>query len=206
MTETEPRAPIPSAPKRVDLPATAAWRHQDARIGFEVLFLRHQSDRYHLDGYVAAVEEGEPWGIRYALVLDSSWATRSAHIVGRSALGEHEVRLENDGAGRWRVDGKPMPQLSGCIDVDLEASACTNALPVNRLRLKIGQAADPPAVYVRARDLRVERLEQSYARLPNDGKHSRYDYVVPSFDFRTVLVYDEFGLVLAYPGIAVRVG
>jgi hypothetical protein len=29
---------------------------------------------------------------------------------------------------------------------------------------------------------------------------------VPSFDFRTVLVYDEFGLVLAYPGIAVRVG
>src|SRR4029450_7953368 len=151
MTETEPRAPIPSAPKRVDLPATAAWRHQDARIGFEVLFLRHQSDRYHPGGYVAAVEEGEPWGIRYALVLDSSWATRSAHIVGRSSLGGHEVRLEN-GAGSWRVDGKPMPQLSGCIDVDLEASACTNTLPINRLRLKIGQAAAPPAGYGRAGD------------------------------------------------------
>jgi hypothetical protein len=206
MTEKEPKASIRSAPKRVDLPATAAWRHLDARVGFEVLFLGHESGRYHLEGYVTAVEEGEPWGIRYTLDLDSNWATRSAHIVGRSALGEHEIQLENDGPGSWRIDGKPKTQLSGCIDVDLEASACTNALPVNRLRLKIGQAADAPAVYVRARDLRVERLEQRYARLPNDGKHSRYDYVVPSFDFRTVLVYDEFGLLLAYPGIAVRVG
>jgi uncharacterized protein len=199
MTENEPRAPIQSAPRRVDLPASAAWRHLDARVGFEVLFLRQEDDRYHLDGYATAVEEGEPWGIRYTLVLDSNWATRSAHIVGRSALGEHEIRLENDGAGSWRIHGKPMTQLSGCIDVDLEASACTNALPVNRLRLNVGQAADAPAVY-------VERLEQRYARLPNDGKHSRYTYVAPSFDFRTVLVYDEFGLVIAYPGIAVRVG
>jgi hypothetical protein len=206
MTENEPTAPIQSAPKRVDLPASAAWRHLDARIGLEVLFPRHESDRYHLHGYATAVEEGEPWGIRYALVLDLNWATCSAHIVGRSTLGEHEIQLENDGPGSWRIDGKPMTQLSGCIDVDLEASACTNALPVNRLRLKVGQAADAPAVYVRARDLRVERLEQRYARLPNDGKQSRYDYVVPSFDFRTVLVYDEFGLVIAYPGIAVRVG
>src|SRR5262245_63370448 len=65
MTETESRATMPSAPKRVDLPATAAWRHHDARLGFEVLFLRHESDRYHLDGHVTTVAEGEPWGIRY---------------------------------------------------------------------------------------------------------------------------------------------
>src|SRR5262245_46320547 len=106
MTENEPRAPIQSAPKRVDLPATAAWRHHDARVGFEVLFLRHELDRYHLDGYVTAVEEGEPWAIRYTLLLDSNWATRSAHIVGRSPLGEHEIRLQNDGLGCWRIDSK----------------------------------------------------------------------------------------------------
>jgi Putative glycolipid-binding len=97
MTEKEPSGPIQSASTRVDLPATAAWRHLDARAGFEVLFLRHEGDRYHLDGYATAIEEGEPWAIRYALVLDSNWATRSAHIVGRSPLGDHEIRLENDG-------------------------------------------------------------------------------------------------------------
>jgi uncharacterized protein len=205
MNGKEPKAPTASAPEPVDLPATAAWRHLDARVGFEVLFLRHENDRYHLEGHATAVEEGEAWGIRYELTLDSNWATCSAHIVGRSALGEHEIRLESDAAGRWRVNGKPMAPLSGCVDVDLEASACTNALPVNRLKLEVGQAADAPAVYVRTRDLQVERLEQRYERVPNAGERARYDYIAPHFDFRAVLVYDQFGLVLDYPGIAVRV-
>jgi hypothetical protein len=90
------------------------------------------------------------------------------------------------------------------LDVDLEASAFTNALPVNRLGLDVGQHADAPAAYVRAHDLRVERLEQHYTRLTGDGTRSRYDYRAPRFDFTAVLVYDEFGLVLDYPGIAVR--
>jgi hypothetical protein len=205
MTEKEPITAVGSVPGNVDLPATAAWRHLDARVGFEVLFLWHENDRFHLDGHATAVEEGEAWGIRYALTLDSNWVTRSAHIVGRSALGEYEIRLESDAAGSWLVDGKPTAYLSGCVDVDLEASACTNALPVNRLKMEVGQAAETPAVYVRARDLQVDRLEQRYERLPNAGERARYDYSAPRFDFRAVLVYDEFGLVLDYPGIAVRV-
>ena len=151
------------------------------------------------------MEDGEAWGIRYALTVDASWSTRSAHIVGRSARGVNEVRLEGDGTGGWWVDGERAPLLDGCLDVDLEASAFTNALPVHRLALDVGQQADAAAAYVRALDLRVERLEQSYRRLPDDGGHSRYDYVSPAFDFRAELVYDEFGLVLDYPGIAVRV-
>jgi hypothetical protein len=51
----------------------------------------------------------------------------------------------------------------------------------------------------------VERLEQTYARLPDDGEIARYEYVAPAFDFSAVLTYDRFGLVLDYPGIAVRV-
>jgi uncharacterized protein len=188
-----------------ELPVTAAWRHLKARDGFEVVFLRSAGDRYELEGWVSAVEEGEAWAVRYRLTLESNWATRSAHVFGRSALGEHDLRLESDSAGSWRIDGKPLDHVRGCLDVDLEASACTNALPVRRLGLEVGQAADAPAVYLRAPDLGVERLEQRYARLPDADGQSRYDYVSPSFDFRAVLVYDEHGLVLDYPGIAVRV-
>ena len=187
------------------LPATAAWRLLDAHVGFEVLFPRREPDGWRVEGHSTGVEEGEAWGIRYTVALDEMWVTRSAHIVGRSALGGHEVRLEADGAGEWRVDGKPAPHLDGCLDVDLETSACTNAFPVNRLGLDVGQRAEAPAANVRALDLRVERLEQSYVRLPDDGERSRYDYASPAFGFRAVLVYDEFGLVLDYPGIAVRV-
>ena len=189
----------------VELPATAAWRHLGARDGFEVVFLRRETDGYQLDGHSTAVENGQAWGIRYTIKLDASWATRSAHLVGRSALGSHEVRLEGDGSGRWRLEGRPAPQLDGCFDVDLEASACTNALPVHRLGLDVGQEADAPAAYVRAFDLRLERLEQRYARLPDDGERVRYDYAAPAFGYRDELVYDKVGFVLVYPGIAVRV-
>ena len=188
-----------------DLPVTAAWRLLDAHVGFEVLFPAREADGYRFEGHSTGVEEGEAWGIRYAVTLDARWVTRSAHVVGRSALGAREVRLEADGTGGWRVDGRSAPELDGCLDVDLEASACTNAFPVNRLGLDVGQRADAPAAYVRALDLRVERLEQSYARLPHEGERARFDYASPGFDFRAELVYDEFGLVLDYPGIAVRV-
>jgi len=184
----------------------AAWRHQGARAGFEVVFLRRERSGYRVDGHSTAVQEGEAWGIRYELTLDEEWVTRSAHVVGQSAEASHEVRLEGDGTGSWRVDGSPVLELDGCLDVDLEASACTNALPTRRLRLGVGEAAAAPAVYVRAPTLRVERLEQRYARLEDErAERRRFEYVAPAFDFSAVLTYDRFGLVVDYPGIAVRV-
>jgi hypothetical protein len=189
----------------VDLPATAAWRHLDARVGFEVLFLRPEADGYHLEGHSTAVEDGEAWGVSYTINVDTNWTTRSAHVASRSASGARELRLEGDGVGGWRVDGRSEPLVAGCLDVDLEASAFTNAFPVNRMGLEVGEVADAPAAYVRALDLRVERLEQSYARLEDDDEHRRYDYTGPRFGYQDVLVYDRFGLVLDYPGIAVRI-
>ena len=115
------------------------------------------------------------------------------------------MRLQGDGSGGWAVDGSPAPLVDGCLDVDLEGSACTNAFPVHRLGLDVGQRAEAPAAYVRALDLTVERLEQSYARLEDDAGRRRYDYASPAFGYRDELVYDEFGLVLDYPGIAARV-
>jgi hypothetical protein len=57
---------------------------------------------------------------------------------------------------------------------------------------------------VRAADLTVERLDQDYARIADEGCCQRYDYAAPAFGFTCRLRYDESGLVLDYPGIAVR--
>ena len=48
-------------------------------------------------------------------------------------------------------------------------------------------------------------LTVGYARLPDDGANQRYHYAAPRFDYKDELVYDEFGLVLDYPRLAVRV-
>jgi uncharacterized protein len=100
--------------------------------------------------------------------------------------------------------GHAVPGLDGCLDVDLEASAMTNALPVRRIGLPVAAEAAAPAAYVRTADLAVERLGQTYVRAADEASWQRYDYAAPAFEFSARLVYDEAGLVLDYPGIAVR--
>lgn len=195
--------PVPGTPFD-DLPTTAAWRHLDARDGFESVFFRRDRSGYVLDGHTSAVEDGEVWAVRYSITLDERWVSRAARVWGRSTTGEYERRLDADGSGGWMVDGTPFPALDGCLDVDLESSACTNLMPVHRMGLGVGTSSQAPAAYVRALDLAVERLEQDYRRVDDDGRQQRYDYRAPAFDFECRLVYDESGLVLDYPGIAVR--
>src|SRR4051795_12216792 len=187
------------------LPRFAGWRHQGARAGSGVVFLARGAGR-RAGGHTAAIEEGEPFAVRYAIELDERWRTRSARVAGQSASGARSLTVESDGAGRWVVDGRAAPELDGCLDVDLESSALTNAFPVHRLALAPGEAADAPAAYVRALGLGVERLEQHYARIDTGAARRRFDYVAPAYDFSCVLVYDEDGLLLDYPGIATRAG
>lgn len=188
-----------------DLPPRAAWRHRDARDGFEVVFFRPDDDGHHIRGCTSAVENGEAWAVRCELEVDAGWSTRTARVLAQSTDGHREVTVVSIGPGRWLVDGVEAPHLDGCLDVDLESSAMTNAFPVRRLGLEVGQAADAPAVYVRAPDLGVERLDQRYVRLDDADGRQRYDYAAPVFDFRCELVYDAHGLVTSYPGLAVRV-
>jgi hypothetical protein len=188
------------------LPAAAAWRHQDARTGFEVVYFGTRGDGCRIEGWTTAIEDGATWAVEYLIEVDAVWATRSARIRGRSAEGLCSTTLEADGAGHWLVDGEPAAHLDGCLDVDLEASAMTNALPVRRMALPVAAAAAAPAAYVRAVGLAVERLEQTYVRASDQDAGQRYDYTAPAFDFRCRLVYDVSGLVLDYPGIAVRAG
>ncbi len=183
------------------LPHAAAWRHEMSREGFEVVDFDAREDAIAITGQAALVMDGAPLWVRYAIELDPGWRTRRAHVHGGSPAGERETLLEADGAGAWRVDGAAAPHLDGILDVDLEASAMTNAFPVHRLRLEHGVETAAPAAWVRAHDLSVERLEQTYTRR---GAHA-FDYAAVELDFRVRLSYDDAGLVVTYPEIARRV-
>jgi hypothetical protein len=185
-------------------PAFAAWRHCDAREGFEVVFIRAAVDGHTIEGQTSAVEDGHAWSVSYSVRIDRSWATQRARITGHSRAGKAELVIERHASGPWLVNGVAMPALDGCLDVDLESSVLTNALPVHRLGLAVGEAAQAPAVYVRALDLAVERLEQRYARRADDAGRQRYEYAAPRFELRCELVYDRHGLLLDYPGLARR--
>jgi uncharacterized protein len=178
-----------------DLPAFAAWRFVGAVDGFEVLY----AEPGRVRGHTSAVEDGRAYAVRYEIELDERWRTRRALVANDTVAGPRAIELVSDGDGRWTLDGAPAPQLDGLVDVDLEASACTNLLPVHRLPMPAGELIAAPAAYVQAFDLSVRRLEQTYRRL---DEH-RFDYTSEG-DFSAVLEYDGSGLIVDYPGIAAR--
>lgn len=183
------------------LPSVASWRHVGARAGFEVAFFTDDGRGQRVEGTTTATEDGESWIVSYVIHLDESWLTRSARITSHSGGATVVATIEADGAGNWQVDGVAAPHLRGCLDLDLEASAMTNTFPVHRLRLPVGQTVSAPAAYVRAVGLSTGRLAQTYTR----ASEGHYDYAAPEFDFACRLSYDQHGLIVDYPGIAVRV-
>jgi hypothetical protein len=178
-----------------ELPPFAAWRFVGAADGFEVVY----AEPGRLRGHTSAVEEGQAYAVAYEITLDDRWHTRELRVSSDTVAGTRSTVLRSHGEGRWSVDGDAAPHLDGLIDVDLEASACTNTLPVHRLALPIGEDAAASAVYVQALDLGVRRLDQTYRRLDDH----RFEYTSEG-DFRAVLTYDASGLVVDYPGIAAR--
>jgi hypothetical protein len=88
------------------------------------------------------------------------------------------------------------------FDVDLQASAFTNAVPLRRLGLSVGRPTDAPALYVQSADLEVTVLPQEYTVLDNRQGTIRVRYRSPGF--ASELVYDRSGLVIDYPAIARR--
>jgi hypothetical protein len=184
-----------------DLPASAAWRHREAREGTECAFFSPG----RLRGHTAAVEDGNAWVVRYEIDVDeTTWSTRGARVWSWTTDGDASVDLRTDGDGRWVVDGTARDDLDGCRDVDLESSAMTNLLVVRRRSLGVGDMTEAPAAYVRAGSLRVERLEQHYRRQPDDGARLIYRYRCAAFDVDVELTYDRSGLILDYPGLATR--
>jgi uncharacterized protein len=186
------------------LPRSAAWRilGQPEREGFEVAHFEQQRGGVVIRGTSLGSENGKLWSLRYVIELDAAWCTRSASIESESG---ERLKLRSDGNGRFSVNGKRDSELDGCLDVDLEASLVTNMMPAHRLALRVGQAADAPAAYVRTHRLKLERLEQRYARLPDAKGQVVFDYESPRFGYRGALRFARDGLVVDYPHVGARV-
>jgi uncharacterized protein len=189
---------------RVDftaLPPTAAWAHHTARMGFEVARFERTGSGHRIRGTTTAVEDGDAWAISYDITVDSTWTTRQA----RAARDDVEFVAAKDDDGEWVINGGTVPGLSDCVDVDFEWSVVTNTLPIHRLRRDPFGPTQVPALYVRAADLSVMRLDQRYAYVASPAGKHLYHYSAPAFDFLAELNFDAAGLITDYPGLARRV-
>ncbi|MCA5893402.1 putative glycolipid-binding domain-containing protein [Isoptericola sp. NEAU-Y5] len=138
-----------------------------------------------------------PERLEYAMELSEAWVFRALRL--HSSAGR-ELDLARDDDGVWRVDGVARPDLGAAVDVDLSFSPFTNTLPVRRLDLAVGAAADIVTAYVDGETLTVSPDPQRYTRLDA----GRYLYESRDSDFRREVTVDGDGFVVDYPELFSR--
>lgn len=163
--------------------------------GLEHAVLSGTSRAPRLDSLAVLVLDERPVRVSCRLTCDAEWRVRRL-VVKVSGAVTSRLSLQSDGEGEWIDDvrGRPLPELHGCIDVDLSSTPLTNTLPIRRLGLAVGAARDLMVVYIKVPDLTVSAVAQRYTR--TSGSAYRYE----SGSFRADLPTDEHGLVLDYPG------
>lgn len=165
--------------------------------GHEHLILREVPRGLTAHSSVTGVtEEGRPFSLRYYLRTDLAWRVREVELA---LLGsDSRLFLRSDGAGRWTDEkGRPLPELDGCIDVDVSVSPFTNTLPIRRLGLAPDSSDDVEVVYLSVPGLTLRRARQRYSCLGPE----RYLFESLHSGFRAELRVDADGLVLDYPGL-----
>ena len=175
---------------------TIVWRRLDVH-GREAAGVRELRGGWRLSGIAEFEHDGTTACLAYAARCDRAWQTRDCEITGFIGRTPIAAWLERDDAGQWTLDNIPIPDVTGCVDIDLAFSPITNLLPIRRLMLPVGTGAQVRAAWLRFPELTLEVLEQRYTRLATD----RYLYESAGGEFRRELTVSESGLVLDYPGL-----
>jgi hypothetical protein len=179
---------------------TPIWNKDRGGVGLEHLLL---TDGVADSVVLAFEEDGRPFRLTYRLTWDDSWWVRDVHLVVATERSTRSLSLHTDGERHWRHDdGRPIPELDGCVDVDIWPTPFTNTFPIRRERMAVGERRQFVMAWVYAPELTVHPVPQAYTRLADRL------YLFENLDgsgFRTELAVDEAGIVLDYPGLFRRV-
>jgi uncharacterized protein len=153
------------------------------------------------NGLVIGLEAGRLFRISYDVRCDERWRVQEVRVATPDS--ERPVlELLADGEGRWnRRGGEPVPELEGCIDVDISATPFTNTVPIRRLGLRLGESEELMVTYIRVPELLVGPERQRYECLEAQADGGLYRFEALPSGFVTELPVDTEGLVIDYPGL-----
>jgi hypothetical protein len=171
------------------------WQRLD-RPGHESARLLGVGSAWQVAGTAVFAHASQPCRLDYRVLCDAAFRTRTAVVSGWLGLEPIDVEIDLDASGRWRMNGAECPQLEGCVDVDLNFSPATNLLPIRRLHLDVGEAADVRAAWLRFPSFVLEPLDQAYRRTGG----TTYRYESAGGCFVTDLEVNATGFVTRYPG------
>jgi uncharacterized protein len=175
------------------LSATALWRRLDSP-GHDACRLDTDGAAWRLDGAaVGRHDDGRPARLAYLVETDAAWRTRQGQVrgwIGAQAVELDIVRAEDGG---WTLNGAPVPGLEALVDLDLGFTPATNVLPLRRLALPVGGAADAPAAWLDVAAGTLSILQQRYER----RSATTYAYATPRY--AELLEIAPTGFIRRYP-------
>jgi uncharacterized protein len=177
------------------------WRRVLDNQSFEICRFIRLRARVQLNGTILASDEGRPIEICYQISCDPDWKTREVAVRQRYKFVESNLKLSANDKIWHRADQGLLPELAGCVDVDIELTPATNAFPINRLNLAIGGSGEIQAAWIRLPSLAIVRAHQRYERLSENV----YRYTSVASGFQAEIEVDGFGLPIRYGNIWQRI-
>jgi hypothetical protein len=174
---------------------TIRWKPESGD-GLEHLVLDAGPDAISARSVVIGADDGDTYGLSYHIDCGLDWCVKAFQI---DVAGGASLHLTAHGKGGfWEMAGLFVPDLAGCVDIDIAATPFTNTLPIRRLKLAPGERRVIRVVYVSVPSLRLHAAEQAYTRLDAEGC---YLYESVDSGFKAELQTDADGLVIDYPGL-----
>jgi uncharacterized protein len=165
--------------------------------GHEACRLFSQDSHWYLQGTAVFSHEQRPCRLNYHVICNEAWQTLSAQVEGWRGNTIVDIQIKTDTNGHWWLNEVEQPDVMGCTDVDLNFSPSTNLLPIRRLNLTVGEAAEVKAAWLRFPSFALEPLPQQYRRLDE----TMYRYESAGGQFVAELKVNGAGFVIDYPGI-----
>ena len=129
------------------------------------------------------------------LRVSPSWVIRQ-FLLFRD-LDQPDLWLANDGHARWgEINGAHRPDLDGCTDLDVAIAPFGVTVPIRRLGLKVGDAAELQVAVVDVETLGVTPQRYVLARLAT----RTWRLVVTARDVDVEFGIDEHGVVVDVDG------
>jgi len=161
---------------------TTTWSSGDHE---QRLTLRWENEAWTATGVLGAER------IEFVLRITAQWQV-SQFLLFRD-LEEADLWLGTDGHGRWgEVNGAHRTDLDGGTDIVLACSPFAHTLPIRRLPLAVGDAADLTGVHIDVETLGVVTAPVRYERVGDRRWRYVRDGATAEFEV------DEFGIPLDF--------
>jgi uncharacterized protein len=170
------------------------WRRLDLP-GTDRATLTTTDAGYLLLGHAQYQDPAGAVDLHYSVQTSPTWVTERAHLEGAGPLGLFTFDIAVHPGRLWHLNRQPFPEVTGCIDIDLNFTPATNLLPIRRLALTPGSSAEVVAAWFQFPEPRLKPLHQLYRHLGTD----RYDYRCPDVPLGCILETNADGFVTSYP-------